>query len=40
MAGKAALNPHSTIVGFGVGTAYVARKDPEDGLVYLERYRR
>jgi hypothetical protein len=30
----------SKVVGFGPGRVYVARKDPADDLVYLERYRR
>ncbi len=36
---KVALNPKSTIVGFGKGTVYVIRTDDED-LQYVERYRR
>lgn len=28
----------SKVVGFGLGTVYVARTDPADDLVYLERY--
>ncbi len=35
----ATLRPHSKVVGFGDGTVYVAREDPEDGFWYLERYR-
>jgi hypothetical protein len=38
--GSATLRANSTVVGFGAGTVYVARKDPSDDLVYLERYRR
>lgn len=36
--GKATLKPNSTIVGFGAGTVYIARQDPEDDLRYLEKY--
>lgn len=36
--GRARLNPHSKIVGFGKGVVYVAREVPEDGLWYLEKY--
>lgn len=39
-AGSAILSARAVIVGFGVGTVYVARTDPSDDLVYLERYRR
>jgi hypothetical protein len=38
LVGKATLKPNSAIVGFGAGTAYVARQDPEDDLRYLEKY--
>lgn len=38
--GKATLKPHSAVVGFGAGSVYVARQDPEDDLRYLERYAR
>jgi hypothetical protein len=37
--GVATLAAHSSIVGFGSGVVYVARTDPSDDLVYLERYR-
>jgi len=40
LTGKATLNPNSIVVGFGEGTVYVARTDPEDDLVYVERYSR
>jgi len=40
LVGKATLKPNSAIVGFGAGTAYVARQDPEDDLRYLEKYAR
>lgn len=38
LVGKATLRPHSMVVGFGQGSVYVARQDPEDDLRYLERY--
>jgi hypothetical protein len=38
--GRAVLKPNSSIVGFGNGTIYIARQDPEDDLRYLERYAR
>jgi hypothetical protein len=38
LAGKATLRPNSTVVGFGEGSVYVARQDPEDDLRYLEKY--
>lgn len=37
--GQATLRAGSRVVGFGVGTVYVARTD-EDDLVHLERFRR
>ena len=37
--GVATLPVHSRIVGFGDGVAYVARTDPADDLVYVERHR-
>ena len=37
--GVATLPVHSMIIGFGDGTVYVARTDPADDLVYLDRYR-
>lgn len=40
LTGKATLNPNSVVVGFGEGTVYIARTDPEDDLVYVERYSR
>jgi hypothetical protein len=40
LVGKATLKPNSTVVGFGAGTVYVARQDPEDDLRYLEKYTR
>jgi hypothetical protein len=40
LTGTATLRTGAVIVGFGAGTVYVARTDPEDDLVYLERYRR
>jgi hypothetical protein len=39
-AGSAMIGSRSVIIGFGAGTIYVARTDPSDDLVYLERYRR
>ncbi len=38
--GSVTLPVGSSVVGFGRGTVYVARTDPDDELVYLERYRR
>lgn len=38
LVGKATLNPHSIVVGFGQGAVYVARQDQDDDLRYLERY--
>lgn len=38
--GHATLKPNSAIVGFGNGTIYIARQDPEDDLRYLERWAR
>lgn len=38
--GSATLRSDAVVAGFGAGTVYVARTDPEDGLVYLERFRR
>lgn len=40
VAGFAKLAANARVVGFGTGTVYVARTDPTDDLVYLERYRR
>lgn len=37
--GQATLSVHSRIVGFGDGLVYVARTDPTDDQVYLERHR-
>ena len=37
--GTATLPVHSRVVGFGEGVAYVARTDPADDLIYLERHR-
>jgi hypothetical protein len=39
-AGVATLATHSRIVGFGNGVVFVARTDPNNDLVYLERHRR
>lgn len=36
----ATLKPHSTIIGFGVRAIYVARQDPADDMLYLEKYAR
>lgn len=36
--GEARLRKHSKVVGFGVGSVYVAREDVDTGLWYLERY--
>lgn len=38
--GSATLPVGSVVVGFGIGTVYLARTDPDDDLVYLERHRR
>jgi hypothetical protein len=38
LVGKATLKPNSAVVGFGQGSVYVTRQDPEDDLRYLERY--
>lgn len=38
--GTARLRNGSRVVGFGPGVVYVAREDAEEGLWYLERYRR
>jgi hypothetical protein len=40
LVGFAKLAANATVVGFGQGTVYVARLDPADDLVYLERRRR
>ena len=40
LAGKATLKPNSTVVGFGAGAVYVSRQDPDDDLLYLEKYAR
>lgn len=37
---QARLRPHSRVVGFGNGTIYVAREDPDTGLWWVERYHR
>jgi hypothetical protein len=37
---RATLNPNSAVVGFGAGTVYVARTDPDDDLAYVERFKR
>jgi hypothetical protein len=37
--GAAKLPIHSRVVGFGDGVVYVARTNPDDDLVYLERHR-
>jgi hypothetical protein len=36
--GTARLKAHSIVVGFGVGSVYIARQDPTSDLVYLEKY--
>ena len=36
---RARLRTDQVVVGFGEGTIYVARTDPDDHLVYLDRYR-
>ncbi len=38
LVGRATLKPNSQVVGFGQGSVYVTRQDPEDDLRYLERY--
>jgi hypothetical protein len=38
--GSVPLNVGTMVVGFGRGTVYVARTDPDDDLIYVERYRR
>lgn len=38
--GAATLRNGSLVAGFGEATVYVARTDPADDLVYLERYKR
>lgn len=38
--GAATLRVGSVVAGFGAGTVYLARTDPDDDLVYLERHRR
>jgi hypothetical protein len=38
-AGQATVPAHSRIVGFGDGVVYLARTDPTDDQVYLERHR-
>ena len=38
-AGSATIQSNSVVVGFGNGAVYVARTDPDDDLVYLERHR-
>lgn len=40
LTGTATLRTGTVVVGFGSGTVYLARTDPADDLVYLERYRR
>jgi hypothetical protein len=37
---QARIAANARIVGFGPGSIYVARTDPDDDLVYLERYPR
>jgi hypothetical protein len=39
-AGSATLGANAVVVGFGAGIVYIARTDPRDDLVYLERYKR
>ena len=36
--GGATLPAHSVVVGFGADVVYVARTNPDDDLVYLERH--
>ena len=36
--GAARLKQHSTVVGFGAASVYVARQDPASDLIYLEKY--
>lgn len=38
--GTATLNAHASVVGFGAATVYLARVNPDDDLVHLERHRR
>ncbi|MES2304835.1 MAG: hypothetical protein V4558_04980 [Gemmatimonadota bacterium] len=38
--GKATLKPGCVVVGFGAGTVYLSRQDPDDDLHYLEKYNR
>jgi hypothetical protein len=38
--GSATLGARSRVVGFGTGTVYIARTDPDDDLIYLEKRRR
>lgn len=40
LVGKVTLKDNSSVVGFGPGTVYVARQDPEDDFRYLEKYSR
>lgn len=40
LVGKATLKAGSSVIGFGAGVVYVARQDPEDDLLYLEKYAR
>ena len=40
LVGSARLSVHARVVGFGPRAIYVARTDPADDLVYLERYAR
>jgi hypothetical protein len=37
--GSATIQSHSVVIGFGTGVVYVARTNPDDDLVYLERHR-
>ena len=37
--GGATIPAHAVVVGFGSGVVYVARTNPDDDLVYLERHR-
>ncbi|HEY8061417.1 MAG TPA: hypothetical protein VID74_01405, partial [Gemmatimonadales bacterium] len=36
--GTARLKAHSTVVGFGAASVYVARQDPSTDLIHLEKY--
>ena len=38
--GTAVLRANSTVVGFGPKSVYVARVNPDDDLVYLEKFAR